>query len=112
MADSTAWRPVGSGAAGRSPHPTRSNTKAGRDTRAVILALILLSFRFVHRRSAPQAFMFTLNLDLCGTQITKQKRSLHPQLSPVPRPLHAVPPRLAPQPSRFGVRLLRYRDPR
>jgi hypothetical protein len=36
----------------------------------VILALNLLDFLVVPRRSAWQAFMFTLNLDLCGTQIT------------------------------------------
>src|SRR5512147_3041239 len=77
---------------------------------AVILALILLDLSVVPDWSAWQAIMFTLKLDLCGSQITQPKRRFHHQLSPPTWPLHAVPPRLAPRPPRFGVRLLRDRD--
>ncbi len=53
---------------------------------------------------------FTINLDLCGTQITQTFRSLRPQFPPFPRSLHAVAPRLAPGPAWPGMRLLRHRD--
>jgi hypothetical protein len=56
------------------PHPAASARTSGTfqpvARQTVILALILLYFLVVNRRSAWQAFMFTLNLDLCGTQIT------------------------------------------
>jgi hypothetical protein len=74
MADSMAWRAAGLAGSGGAPHPANSPSIAPTTispTLPVILALILLYFRFVHRRSASQAFMFTLNLDLCGTQITQ-----------------------------------------
>ncbi len=53
---------------------------------------------------------FTINLDLCGTQITQTFRSLRHQFPPFPRTLHAVAPRLAPGPAWPGMRLLRHRD--
>src|SRR6476620_9136085 len=116
MADSMAFRAPASVTMGRGLHPPKSPARRARSpprgSLPVILALILLHLEDVHRGSASQAFMFTLNLDLCGSQNTKQKRSFHPQLSPVNWPLHAVPPRLAPRPPRFGVRLLRNRDTR
>jgi hypothetical protein len=74
MADSMAWRAAGSAVAGRPLHPASSPANAQTPINRplpVILALILLYFPFVHSRSASQAFMFTLNLDLCGTQITQ-----------------------------------------